>query len=40
MAAAVHRHANFPQVRQSQWKNAAVAVKLHNCVKFVGQTMN
>ena len=28
----MHRHANFPQVRQSQWKNAAVAVKLHNCV--------
>ena len=40
IAAAVHRHAEFPQVRQSQWKIAAVTVKLHNCVRFVGQTMN
>ena len=40
IAAAVLRHAEFPEVRQSQKKKASVTVKLHNCVGFVGQTMN
>ena len=37
-AAAVLRHAEFPEVRQSQLKKAPVTVKLHNCVGFVDQT--
>ena len=40
IAAAVLRHAEFPEVRQSQLKKAPVTVKLHNCVGFVCQTMN
>ena len=39
-AAAVLRHAECPEVRQSQQKKTPVTVKLHNCVGFVGQTMN